>query len=286
MKLVSALQKLPKIAIISLAVLLVLAIAIIDYFIGFNISLSIFYLIPIVLVTWFVNRQGGILFSFLSGLSWLIVHSALKPTLVIWIHGWNTGVRLGFFLTVTYLLSALQQAYESEKTLARIDVLTNVVNRRFLLELLEGEMQRFYRYSRPLTLAYLDVDNFKAVNDQFGHSTGDRLLRLIADTLKAQVRATDIVGRLGGDEFAILLPETHYEGAQIVLSRLQYSLNDLIEMESFPVSFSIGAITFLTLPGSVDVMLELVDHLMYEVKHSGKNGMKHELFYFQISEKP
>lgn len=146
------------------------------------------------------------------------------------------------------------------------------------LELLSWEVERFRRHQRPLTLAYLDVDNFKTVNDSYGHSVGDQLLRSLSHTLKTNIRSVDIVARLGGDEFALLLPETDYRSAQVVVTRLQDKLLAAMAVKSFPVGFSIGVVTFLSLPESIDEMIELVDHLMYDVKNSGKNRLKHEVF--------
>ena len=139
------------------------------------------------------------------------------------------------------------------------------------------ETKRALRYQRCLTLVYFDVDNFKLVNDRFGHVQGDTLLSLIAETVKLSIRETDIFARLGGDEFGLLLPETDYQPAALVLQRIQQNLAPAVENHSFDVSFSIGAVTFLQLPVSIDLMLEKVDHLMYQVKQTGKNGLQHQL---------
>ncbi len=111
-----------------------------------------------------------------------------------------------------------------------------------------------------------------------GHIKGDELLCLIAHTVRNSIRETDIFARLGGDEFALLLPETDYQPAQLVLQRLQKKLSKAAKENSFEVDFSIGAATFLELPKSIDNMLERVDRLMYQVKNSGKNGLKHQLY--------
>jgi diguanylate cyclase (GGDEF)-like protein len=86
---------------------------------------------------------------------------------------------------------------------------------------------------------------------------------------------TDVLARLGGDEFALLLPETNYESAKVLLKRLQGKL--ALENQVFPATYSIGAITFLQLPNTVDEIVERADRLMYEVKHSSKNALRHEI---------
>jgi diguanylate cyclase (GGDEF)-like protein len=129
------------------------------------------------------------------------------------------------------------------------------------------------------------VDNFKTVNDTFGHSRGDQLLCLITETMNQHIRQIDAVARLGGDEFALLFPETDYYAAEIVLKRLQKQLLAVIcspalevfAIESLPISFSIGAVTFSSVPDSIDQILDKVDNLMYDVKLNGKNGIKHQL---------
>ena len=97
---------------------------------------------------------------------------------------------------------------------SRSDPLTGVANSRVFLELLKREIARARRYKRPLTLAYLDLDNFKSVNDILGHAMGDKVLQTVVSTVNANIRVTDVVGRLGGDEFVLLLPETDMQGAR------------------------------------------------------------------------
>ncbi len=263
--------------ILTIGILSVLLIGLIDYLIILDVSLSICYLIPIFIVTRYVKRAPGVLLSVISAVLWYLAEYTAKIDLNVLLLLWNTIVRLTVFLIVVYLLSALKDAYEREKNLARIDGLTKIYNRRYFWEILRVESKRALRYQRSLTLVYFDVDNFKIVNDRLGHIKGDELLCLIAHTVRNSIRETDIFARLGGDEFALLLPETDYQPAQLVLQRLQQKLSKAAKENSFEVGFSIGAATFLELPKSIDNMLERVDRLMYQVKNSGKNGLKHQL---------
>ena len=255
----------------------VIFIGVLDYLIVVDISLSIVYLLPIALTSWYGTRWFSILLILISTVSWFIAEYVAKTELSITLLVWNTTVRLIVFSTVAYLLSNLKLAYEREKNLSQIDGLTGIVNRRFFMEILNVEYERSLRYGRYFTLAYFDLDNFKQINDRFGHQTGDKLLKLVAQTLNQHIREIDTVARLGGDEFALLLPETNYQNGKSALHRLQRQLSNAIEAYSPPVSTSIGAVTFCNLPNSVDEMLEKVDSLMYEVKNNGKNGIEHQL---------
>jgi diguanylate cyclase (GGDEF)-like protein len=111
----------------------------------------------------------------------------------------------GMFLVVVVVLSSLRGAWEREKIHARTDSLTGVSNARAFFEVAAVELARARRYQRPFTIAYLDLDNFKQVNDRFGHEVGDDLLQIVARTLREGSRASDFVARMGGDEFVVLL---------------------------------------------------------------------------------
>ena len=130
----------------------------------------------------------------------------------------------------------------------------------------------------PFTLAYIDLDNFKTVNDQLGHATGDQVLRTVVSSVKKNIRRTDIVARLGGDEFALLLPETNQESARVVLSKIQDGLLEEMRKNNWPVTFSIGVLTCRVAPPSTDALVSMADELMYSVKHDGKNGVKYATY--------
>jgi diguanylate cyclase (GGDEF)-like protein len=123
----------------------------------------------------------------------------------------------------------------------------------------------------------MDVDDFKLVNDRLGHSTGDRLLRTVAETLKEHSREVDVVARLGGDEFAVLMPETGERAARVAVARLRRRLLESSRAEGWPVTFSFGVVTWAAPPPSVDEMLRAADELMYAAKREGKDGVRHEV---------
>ena len=255
--------------------LLALLIGVPDYLLGREIGFSVFYLIPISLTTWFAGRIPGV---FVAGVSVAVWLAADILSSGFYAHRftpfWNVLVRLGLFVIVILLLDG----FKREKSLAREDYLTGLGNRRHFFELAEGEIMRSQRYGHSFTLAYIDVDDFKVINDRFGHSEGDAFLRSIAHIIKSNIRSTDVASRLGGDEFAVLLPESGSGPAKKFINKLHQILSDAALEDNRPVSFSIGAVTFVEPPDSVDAMIRIVDRLMYSAKAGGKNRVLFESY--------
>ncbi len=182
-------------------------------------------------------------------------------------------VRLGFFSIIVFLLNG----FKREKSFAREDSLTGLGNRRYFFERTDVEIQRSIRYSHPFSMAYIDIDDFKSVNDRYGHAEGDALLKQVGQAIAGHIRKTDIAARLGGDEFAVLIPESSNEAAKVFFSKLHTFLSGIARGESWPVTFSIGVVTFNKPAESVDEMIRIVDQLMYSAKKSGKNLVKYEV---------
>ena len=244
-----------------------------DYLTGRELAFSLFYLIPIMLVTWYVGRTWGLAFSLVSALVWLAAdqlagHPFSGPVIPFW----NTAIRLSFFVLVTFLLSALK-GMERVKETARLDDLTGAANRRHFFEAAQAELNRIGRYHRPFTTVYIDLDDFKEVNDRWGHQVGDQLLRKVVQSIRLQLRKTDFLARLGGDEFIILLPETGPKAAQVVVTKIQHALLDEMRSNDWPVTVSIGALTCLEANLTPDELISRTDALMYSVKKSGKNAV-------------
>lgn len=258
---------------------LVVGIALLDVWTGYELAFSLFYLLPIALVTWFGGRRIGVATSVACALSWFVADAmAGHPYSTSVIAYWNTAIRFGVFLVVALLIAGLRVAHEHERALARTDSLTGAVNSRFFSELVHMEIDRSQRSGRPFTVAYVDLDNFKTVNDRSGHSTGDQVLCTTAASAKSQLRKVDIVARLGGDEFAFLLPETDQSEARVVIAKVQAGLLDEMRRNDWPVTFSIGVLTCVDLPATTDEMIRQVDELMYGVKNHGKNAVNYSLF--------
>ncbi|MHB8776246.1 MAG: GGDEF domain-containing protein [Anaerolineales bacterium] len=252
---------------------------IVDYLTGNEISLSLFYLIPISLSAWYANQNLGLSISILSAITWFSAEFAASghyahPVMYFW----NTLIRFGFFIILTYLVSELHKTQKSVRALAQTDYMTGAINSRYFHELLGFELNRAQRYKRPFTVVYLDLDNFKQVNDKFGHYEGDQFLRLLMDGLKRQLRNTDIVSRLGGDEFAILFPETRQQEAEVIMAKIHSHFTEQFRQKYPFVTFSAGAVTYTAAPNSIAETIKIADDLMYTVKNSTKNGTRHILY--------
>jgi len=224
-----------------------------------------------------VNRPGGMLFCLLAVATRFTVNEA--PTHFTFqnasLHYWNECIELLFLLIMSLLFSALRKNLDSEKTLASSDPLTGALNRRAFFDIAEYELNRSRRYEHATTIAYIDLDNFKGINDDLGHTVGDNLLITVTKIIVSNIRSTDILARFGGDEFVILLPETPAEAAATLLGKIHHQLDQAMSARNWPVSFSIGAITYPKAPPGVEEVIKKADMLMYEVKRSGKNRLLH-----------
>ena len=254
-------------------------IGIIDFLTGYEFSFSVFYVLPISLVTWLTSRRFGLLASLVSAGVWFSADTATgHPYSHPLIPVWNSFIRFVFFVIIALLLSALKRTMQRESELARTDHLTATVNLRFFYELAQMEIDRLHRYGHPFTLAYIDLDDFKAVNDQFGHATGDRVLHTVVVSIKKHMRKTDVCARLGGDEFALLLPETDQEFARLAMSKIQGELLKEMRQNNWSVTFSMGVLTCQVAPHTTDELVKMADELMYLVKHDSKNGIKYSTY--------
>lgn len=261
------------------AVVLVAAIALADYLNNPLVNCATLYLVPILWVTWCLGWWPGLAVAGLSISVWLVADAMTVPVAWPWhVMAWDALMRLGVYVTVIYVVSALKEARDREGELARTDALTEIANSRAFKEAAALELERARRHQRRFTLAYIDLDDFKAVNDRFGHDRGDALLREVAVAIKHNIRATDVVARLGGDEFVILLPETDTAPAGELIGRVRGRVLEVLHQDGISVSLSVGAVTFAGLPASVDEMIKRADDLMYQVKRGGKNGVAHAVF--------
>ncbi|MDQ7094615.1 diguanylate cyclase [Desulfosporosinus sp. PR] len=174
-------------------------------------------------------------------------------------------------------ITARKLIEEELNRLATTDSLTGIFNRRQFLSLGEQEISKAHRYRRPVSLIIYDVDHFKAVNDTYGHQTGDIVLKEITKAVNQQLRSSDIVGRIGGEEFAIILPETQISEALLVAERIRAAIeNLLVEFNGITlhITASFGVTDQPENDCSLDKMFNRADGALYEAKERGRNCIR------------
>ena len=277
--LLTSLEKISRKALIALTLFTTFSLAVVDYFTGFELSFSFFYLIPVTMTAWAISRNAGLASSVLCATVWLISNRLSGQSFLnLFVGVWNTLILFGFYAIVAILLTELRQSLEEEQLLANIDPLTGAMNRRSFNDLAEKKMIVSEVNRRPYTVAYIDLDHLETINDEHGHATGDLVLKTVVDTIRKQIRNGDLLARLGGDEFAILLTDMDEDDAKRIVPRLQLALLKQMKTNEWEITFSIGVLTFLTMPASADSMVSLADALMYEVKTDGRNAIKYSTY--------
>lgn len=153
----------------------------------------------------------------------------------------------------------------------RTDELTGATNRRYFMELGEEEINRSQRYGRPMSLLMLDLDHFKEINDQYGHSSGDEALQRFSQLCRSTLRKPDIFGRLGGEEFAIIIPEETLQGAVQTAERLRARVEETFASTAYRLTVSIGVTEREERDRNIGDLLRRADNMMYKAKHRGRN---------------
>jgi diguanylate cyclase (GGDEF)-like protein len=259
--------------VVVLGISLFAVVSAVKYISGPDVVFSAIYLVPIVFITWCLSVAAGLVMAAASALVLLFTNlsEAHKYRHVV-VPYWNAAMDVGVFLIVIFILSEAKHLYQRERELSREDFVTGLPNSRAFTEALTAEVTRVRRYRHQITIVYIDLDNFKQVNDRYGHHAGDLLLSAVARALRSSVREVDVVARLGGDEFALLLPETDAEAARLVLDKIERALCRSVTTpeHGHTVGFSAGAVTFEKPLDSVELMIQYADQVMYSVKLNGK----------------
>ncbi len=260
--------------VVGLGVLGMLLISAIDMAIGYKVSLIVVHLLPVLLVTWFASPRWGFFLLVVMTVIGVLGQNWLAPPSVPMFYRYLE--RGSDFVAISILIlvqARLRQAYRNARRQARIDALTGCLNRSSFHQQLQDEVARQKRYGRVHSLLYLDVDEFRTVNETLGHQAGDVLLAEVGRALRARVRRTDSVGRMGADEFALLLRETDQAAAMSIAAEIKQDLERIARGYRWPVCFSIGIVCFSRPPSDADVALRLAEELMNEAKQRGKDAL-------------
>ncbi len=257
-----------------LSLLLVLAIIIADVLTGNIISCEPFLIFPIILTSWYGSKRTGVLLSVLTTIAWLGTKLYFFGfPYISWSIILDGITQLISYILLAIIITNFRKVHKYEEVAADTDSLTGLLNPRGFYVEMADELLRSIQYKHTFSLAYIDIDNFKSINDSFGHETGDRLLKEMSTCLKSSLRKTDKIARIGGDEFVCLLPNTNSEVAKEVFTKVIKLLCQNMESSNWKVTFSIGMMTFDSPPNNVKQAVNCADELMYSVKNGGKNNI-------------
>lgn len=242
-------------------------ISIVDVLTGPQYFMTAVYLIPVSLAAWRTDWQRAGIVALLS-ISGLLIADIIDPLDGVSTSAmlWNQATRFAAIIIIVLLITGLRESRRHAERMARTDVLTGIANLFAFREASVREIERSRRIGRPLTLLFLDIDDFKIVNDFHGHSTGDEVLRQIAETLCHATRSDDFVARVGGDEFVVLMPSTDALQAEAVIERVQRQLATITRPDGSPLTCSIGAATRDPRSSSINALLREADEAMYFAK--------------------
>ena len=274
------LRRLPRPALLGLGLVGVALLAVLDAAGQHRLPLESFYVAPVLAVGWLSDSTPyGLAVAIAAALvrpaEALLASSPVTLSLAhLTLLASGAVIQAVLYLLILYLLASGRESLHRREAQALRDALTGIANRRAFMATARAELERSRRYGHELSLLYLDVDDFKAVNDRLGHGEGNRLLCRLAQVLSASRRAADTPARLGGDEFAVLMPETESKAAAQLAKRLMGALEQETTYGGAPLTCSLGLVTFRVPPTSVEVLFASADRLMYAAKAAGKNRLR------------
>ncbi len=259
---------------------MLLAVVSADVQLGSRFGMLLFYLAPIAWLAWQVGRNAALFMAVAATLARFGVEitEAINANKFGSELIWSVSSELIFFLVFVGLLLTVRRQLDAERALARLDGLTGLSNARAFELILRAERERLVRYNRVVSLIYFDLDNFKEVNDRYGHAAGDELLQTVGKLVSSGIRQVDSGARLGGDEFALILPETAATGAAMVAQRLSENIVRAARARNWPVTCSMGCVTFESAPPTIAEMTRVADAAMYRAKHGGKNRIETQVW--------
>lgn len=272
--------------IFSAAVLSIALIGWCDYITGPKLSFSLFYLLPIVACGWWTTERLAVVTAGWAAIVWLLADVPFRMSEVLALPLWNAGTRVAIFVGVGFLTARVRRntselqvlnarladLLAQESALARTDPLTGLANGRAFREALGRGLARSQRNGEPMCVVYIDIDNFKRVNDAFGHAAGDQVLGRIAALLRETLRGGDVPARLGGDEFAAACWDVEREVAISIAKRLVEQISGVGgDYPGTDLGASAGVAHFEHATESTDAILAAADAAMYEAKARGKN---------------
>ncbi len=265
-----------------LSAVLVVLIGLYDYWVGSEVPVTLFYLLPILISAWFGRKWSGYGIALVSIAACAIANWRFHEYVSVGLLFWNIAMKTVIFLFFAYFIIQIKGKV-SELNLdnalsPRIDPLTKIFNSRTFYEIVEVEMKKLQRYKRPIAIAYMDINNFKTINNSFGNTTGDRVLFTIAQEIRRNVRISDIIARIGGDEFVFLMPEAEINGVKVFVAKIQGILAKTAEENGWPIAFSFGATLFLKPTDTVNEMIKIPEDQMRLAKTAENNSAQYSVY--------
>lgn len=252
----------------------ILGVGYVDYVTGIEIRIFPLYFLPLMFAAWHTEKIPALVLSLLAAVSWICsMYFGGREYSHSYIWAINFFTQGSTFVIVTVLFSHIRKLLAQERASSRTDGLTGLNNSRSFYEQVSLLLKLCQRKKRPITLAYVDLDNFKHANDSMGHLYGDELLCKVAKVFRTNLRASDIAARMGGDEFAIMLPEASAADAQTALNKILTRIVQTPQLKACSVTASIGAVSYPVPPDDIEQMVRAADELMYKVKKTCKNKL-------------
>jgi diguanylate cyclase (GGDEF)-like protein len=257
----------PRSMVLATAAVASIALIGVDRVIDSDAHLLLGFFVIVVMMTWTGHTidatiTSGILLGLWSGID---AGEATTSIVLLGLLSATVLLALGILLTRTFrkLILEMDEA-------ARRDSLTGLLNTGAFQEIAERERARALRTGKPISVAFLDLDQFKQINDAHGHVVGDAVLAAFGSVIQRSVRVTDIVARVGGDEFTLVFPETDQFETSAVLQRIRHRISMRTDIPL--VTATMGFVTFTAPPDSVEEMVRMADELMYRAKHRHEDG--------------
>lgn len=253
------------------SILVMVVVFIVDLATPSNIRLHLLYAFPLAAIALHCERNSAIFGGFLPATVLQLLtfyYNRLSADSFV------TDMLVAFAASVLTMVLAktVRENHLAIMNLATTDWLTGLRNRRSFETIAALEIQRQKRYGGVFSLAVIDLDGFKNLNDSRGHNVGDKALQLVADVLREHTRQSDSVARLGGDEFAVLMPNTREPDCSVLCRKLSVEIASRTADVGFATNASIGYAQFAQAPKSTSDALQEADKAMYSVKTSSKNG--------------
>lgn len=239
-----------------------------------GVTVGVPYVLLVLLSLITQQRKDAVLMAIIGSVLTMVGYFVAEPFGIHYVLMINRIVALVAIWVACVVVVRHFASLEKLKTMAIFDHATGLYNRHYFFIEAEKILKNWVRYKTPVTLMLIDLDDFKKVNDIYGHDAGDQVLERVAETLKKCLRDVDVIARIGGEEFVALLPSTAIEVGDVVTEKVRLaieSLSVIYQQREIKVTVSIGVVAASPRRPSVGELLKAADKLLYQAKHRGKN---------------